>query len=70
MDGLRPRPEPLTDAEHIGRVRDIRDQPDWAREHRLATDQQHLADQVLCWHPLAAMKSWRVNGRSIIELTV
>ncbi len=43
-DGLR-RPEPLTDAEHADRVRHIRDRLDWAHDHGLMTDQQHLADQ-------------------------
>ena len=43
-DGRRLRPEPLTDAEHADRVRHIRDRLEWAREHKLTTDQQHLAD--------------------------
>lgn len=41
----RPRPDPLTDTEHADRVRDIRDRLDQAREHGLATDQQHMADR-------------------------
>lgn len=43
-DGPRPRPEPLTDAQHEDRLRHIRDRLDWARDHDLASDQQHLAD--------------------------
>jgi hypothetical protein len=43
-DAMRVRPEPLTDAEHAGRVRNIRGELDWARDHKLTTDQQHLAD--------------------------
>jgi predicted kinase len=43
-DGPRARPEPLTDAQHEDRLQHIRDRLDWARDHDLATDQQHLAD--------------------------
>jgi hypothetical protein len=39
------RPEPLTDGEHADRLRYIRDRLDWARDHGLMTDQQHMADQ-------------------------
>jgi hypothetical protein len=38
-------PEPLTDAQHADRVRTICERLDWARDHNLATDQQHLADR-------------------------
>jgi hypothetical protein len=44
-DGSRERPEPLSDAEHAERVRNIRDRLDWAHDHKLATDEQHLADR-------------------------
>lgn len=41
----RQRPDPLTDTEHADRVREVRDRLDQAREHGLATDQQHLVDR-------------------------
>jgi predicted ABC-type ATPase len=44
-DDSRERPEPLTDAEHAEHVRNIRDRLDWARDHKLTTDEQHLADR-------------------------
>ena len=45
VDGRRRRPDPLTDAEHADRVRDIRERLDQARKHGLATDQQYLVDR-------------------------
>jgi len=45
VDVPRGRPEPLTDAEHADRVRNIRDRLGWARDQMLTTEQQHLVDR-------------------------
>jgi predicted ABC-type ATPase len=44
-DRPRERPEPLTDAEYAERVGNIRERLAWAHDHKLSTDEQHLADR-------------------------